>query len=41
VDAFAAALAIGSFVALWRYRLNVLLVVLTSAGAGLVYRLAV
>jgi chromate transporter len=39
VDAFAAALAVASFVALWRYRVNVLLVVLTSAGAGLVYRL--
>ena len=41
VDAFAAALAVGSFVALWRFRVNVLLVVLTSAGAGLVYRLAI
>lgn len=40
VDAFAAALAVAAFVALWRFRLNVLLVVLTSAGAGLVYRLA-
>ncbi len=40
VDLFAAALAAGSFVALWRYRLNVVLVVLTSAGAGLAYRLS-
>ena len=38
VDAFAAALAIAAFVALWRYRVNVLLVVLSSAGAGLAYR---
>jgi chromate transporter len=39
IDLFAAVLAIGSFVALWRYRVNVLLVVLTCAAAGLVYRL--
>ncbi len=40
IDAFAAALAAASFVALWRYRLNVVAVVLTSAGAGLIYRQA-
>ena len=41
VDVFAAALAVASFVALWRYRANVVLVVVASAGAGLVYRLVV
>ncbi|MDQ3982443.1 MAG: chromate efflux transporter, partial [Actinomycetota bacterium] len=39
-DVFASALALAAFVALWRYRLNVLLVVLSSAGAGLLYRAA-
>ncbi len=39
IDPFAAALAAAAFVALWRYKANVVLVVLTSAGAGLVYRL--
>ena len=39
IDLFAAALALFAFTALWRYRLNVVLVVLTSAGAGLVYRM--
>ncbi|HEX2293781.1 MAG TPA: chromate efflux transporter [Actinomycetota bacterium] len=38
VDTFAATLAGAAFVALWRYRANVVLVVLASAGAGLVYR---
>ncbi|HEX2058663.1 MAG TPA: chromate efflux transporter [Actinomycetota bacterium] len=38
IDAFAAALAVAAFVALWRYRLNVVAVVLASAGAGLLYR---
>ena len=38
VDAFAVALAVGGFVALWRYRMNVLWVIGASAGAGLVYR---
>jgi chromate transporter len=37
VDVFAAALAGAAFVALWRYRVNVLVVVSTSAAAGLVY----
>ncbi|HYP22158.1 MAG TPA: chromate efflux transporter [Actinomycetota bacterium] len=41
IDAFAAALAIASLVALWRYKVNVLWVVLASAGAGLLYRLVV
>jgi chromate transporter len=40
LDAFAALLAVGSFVALWRLKLNVLYVVVACAGAGLVYRLA-
>ena len=38
LDLFAAVLAIGGFIALWRYRVNVLWVVGTSALAGLVYR---
>ncbi|MDQ3957625.1 MAG: chromate efflux transporter [Actinomycetota bacterium] len=37
-DVFACALAVGAFVALWRSRVNVLVVVLGSAAAGLVYR---
>jgi chromate transporter len=40
IDVFATVLAAASFVALWRYRANVLAVVLSSAAAGLVYRLA-
>jgi chromate transporter len=39
IDPFATALAVAAFVALWRYRLNVLLVVPASAAAGLAYRL--
>ena len=39
-DVFACALAVAAFIALWRYRLNVLWVVLGSAAAGLVYRFA-
>jgi chromate transporter len=39
VDAFAALLALAAFAALWRYKLNVLYVVVACAGAGLVYRL--
>jgi chromate transporter len=38
LDVFALALAAAGFVALWRYRLNVLWVVGLSAVAGLVYR---
>jgi chromate transporter len=38
VDLFAAALAVAGFIALWRYRVNVLWVIGTSALAGLVYR---
>ena len=38
VDVFAALLAIAGFVALWKYRLNVLWVVGSSALAGLAYR---
>jgi chromate transporter len=38
VDVFALALATGGFVALWKYRVNVLWVVGVSAVSGLVYR---
>lgn len=38
LDVFALVLASAGFVALWKYRLNVLLVVGSSAAAGLVYR---
>ena len=38
IDVFATALALAAFVGLWRYRWNVLPVVLGSAFAGLVYR---
>lgn len=38
LDLFALLLAIAGFVALWKYRVNVLWVVGSSAGAGLVYR---
>ena len=38
VDLFAAALAAAAFVALWRYKANVVWTVLACAGAGLVYR---
>jgi hypothetical protein len=38
VDIFALALAVAGFVALWRYRLNVLWIVSSSALAGLIYR---
>jgi chromate transporter len=41
VDPFAAAIAAASFVGLWKYRWNVVPVVLGSAAAGLLYRLAV
>ena len=37
VDAFALGLAIAGFVALWRYRVNVLWIVGASAAAGLLY----
>ncbi|MGH2757757.1 MAG: chromate efflux transporter [Actinomycetota bacterium] len=39
IDVFAALLAMAGFVALWRYRLNILWVVGSSALAGLAYRL--
>lgn len=38
LDVFALALAVAGFIALWRYRLNVLWVVGGSAAAGLLYR---
>jgi chromate transporter len=38
VDLFAAVLAATGFIALWRYRANVLWVIGSSALAGLVYR---
>ncbi len=38
LDVFALMLAVGGFVALWKYRVNVLWVVGSSASAGLVYR---
>jgi hypothetical protein len=38
VDVFALALAGAGFIALWKYRVNVLWVVGASAFAGLVYR---
>ncbi len=38
LDVFAAVLALAGFIALWRYRLNVLWVVGTSAIVGLVYQ---
>jgi chromate transporter len=38
LDVFAFILAIAGFVALWRYRVNVLWVVAVSAAAGLIYR---
>ncbi|MDQ4026221.1 MAG: chromate efflux transporter, partial [Actinomycetota bacterium] len=40
VDAFAAALAAAAFAALWRFRVDVLYVIVACGGAGLVYRLA-
>ncbi|MFN2586972.1 MAG: chromate efflux transporter [Actinomycetota bacterium] len=40
IDVFATMLAAASFVALWRYRANVVYVVLACAAAGLVYRVA-
>jgi chromate transporter len=41
LDLFALVLSLAGFVALWKYRLNVLLVVSASAVAGLLYRLIV
>jgi chromate transporter len=41
VDLFAVALAVAGFVALWKYRLNVLWVIGGSAFAGLLYRAVV
>jgi chromate transporter len=38
LDLFAASVALVAFVGLWRFRWNVLAVVVTSAAAGLVYR---
>jgi chromate transporter len=36
VDALAVAVAVGNFIALWRFRLNVVWVVIASAVSGLV-----
>jgi chromate transporter len=41
VDLFALALAVAGFLALWRFRLNVLWVIAVSAAAGLIYRFAI
>jgi chromate transporter len=38
VDVFACVVALIAFLALWRYRVNVLWVVVAGAAAGLVYR---
>ena len=38
VDPFAVVVALGAFIALWRYRVNVVWVVVASAVAGLLYR---
>ena len=38
IDPFATAVAVVAFIGLWRFRWNVLWVVLTSASAGLLYR---
>ena len=37
IDVFAVALAAAGFVALWRFKINVLWVIAVSAGAGLIY----
>jgi chromate transporter len=41
LDPFAVGVALASFVGLWRFRWNVVPVVLASAVAGLVYKLVV